>query len=200
LVTRGRLTHIEDREEVLYARIRGERHPLRAMADLLRQVSRGVDDPLRAGILRALDDEVARFDEVVSVVEEVAERVFRGRAESRVTAVYGGRTRWEYVPPSRDYPYASQLISYGLRYGKVLHETKLMLELTINTERRSASLRATAYVDLLALRSELRESEEGRLFIAFLDELAGVFGVRDIRFGSAELYSRRRVVRGAWGA
>jgi hypothetical protein len=196
LVPRGRLTHIEERGEVLYARIRGERRELRAMADLLRQVSRGVDDPLRVGILRVLDDEVARFDEVLGVVGELAERVFRGRAESRVT-VYGGRTRWEYVPPSRDYPYASQLISYELRYGKVLHETELFLELRINTERRSASLRATAHMDLLNLRSELRKSEEGRLFIAFLDMLAEVFGVRDIRFGSAELYSRRRVVRGA---
>jgi len=154
------------------------------------------DDRLRGGILRALDDEVARFDEVVSVVEEVAEHVFRGRAEARVLT-YGYRTRYEYVPPSRDYPYARQHISHELRYGKAILQTILSLELTINTVRWSASLRATAYVDLLGLRSELRESEDGRLFIAFLDELAGVFGVRGIRFGYAELYSRLRVVRGA---
>ena len=196
---RGRLTHIEDREEAVLAVVRGGRHALMAITSLLgERLWRGDrwDDRLRGGILRVLDDEVARFDEVVSVVEELAEHVFRGRAESRVT-VYGGRTRWEYVPPSRDYPYATERISHELSYGKADLHTILTLELTINTNRWSASLRATAHVDLLGLRSELRESEDGRLFIAFLEELAGVFGVRDIRFGHAELYSRLRVVRGA---
>ena len=199
MVPRGRLTHIEDREGTVLAIVRGGRHTLMAITSLLgERLWRGDrwDDRLRGGILRALDDEVARFDEVVSVVEEVAEHVFRGRAEARVLT-YGYRTRYEYVPPSRDYPYARQHISHELRYGKAILQTILSLELTINTVRWSASLRATAYVDLLGLRSELRESEDGRLFIAFLDELAGVFGVRGIRFGYAELYSRLRVVRGA---
>jgi hypothetical protein len=183
LVPRGRLTHIEDREGTVLAVVRGGRHTLMAITSLLGErlwSGDRWDDRLRGGILRVLDDEVARFDEVVSVVEEVAEHVFRGRAEARVLTY--------------DYPYARQNISHELRYGKAALHTILSLELTI---RRSASLRATAYVDLLGLWSELRESEDGRLFIAFLDELAGVFGVRDIRFGSAELYSRRRVVRGA---
>jgi hypothetical protein len=195
LVSRGRLTHIEDREGTVFAVVRGGRRALMAITSLLgERLWSGEDDRLRGGILRVLDDEVARFDEVVSVVEELAEHVFRGRAEARVLT-YGYRTRYEYTPPSRDYPYARQHILHTLGYGKAALRTILTLELTINTDRRSASLRATADVELLGLWPELRGSEDGRLFIAFLDELAGVFGVRGIRFGSAELYSRRRVVR-----
>jgi hypothetical protein len=161
---------------------RGEFELHRETFESLREVlgERGLER-----LLRTIDSDLGRYEDVVSVIEELAEHVFRGRMQTRLSLPYG---------------IAHTIDVWGLR-GSV--ETIFDYDMQIIAERYGGP-RRVEYEAGIRLENGVAGGEEdaARLLALFFDELAGILGVPEVRklkkerYTSVELYENRRRFRG----
>lgn len=87
---RVRLSHVEiDGESGRGAiTVRGHRHEFKLYHDVWGRLAEVLDERRLTALLRTLDDDLGRYEDVVSVVEEVADHVFRGRIRTRISVGY----------------------------------------------------------------------------------------------------------------
>jgi hypothetical protein len=183
---RVRLSHVEiDGESGRGAiTVRGHRHEFKLYHDVWGRLAEVLDERRRTALLRTLDDDLGRYEDVVSVVEEVAEHVFRGRIRTRI---------------SMGYTIEHTIEAEGLR-GSV--DTLFDHNLDILPEGYWGPRRV---VYEAGIRIENAVTGGGgdalRLLGLFFDELAGILGVPEVgrlkqgRDTAVELYENRRTFR-----
>jgi predicted DNA-binding ribbon-helix-helix protein len=184
---RVRLSHVEiDGESGRGAiTVHGHRHEFKLYHDVWGRLAEVLDERRLAALLRTLDDDLGRYEDVVSVVGEVAEHVFRGRIRTRISV---------------GYTIVHTIEAEGLR-GSV--ETIFDHNLHIFAERYGGP-RRVEYEAGIRLENGVSGGEEDamRLLDLFFDELAGILGVPEVgglkkaRYTSVELYENRRRFRG----
>jgi hypothetical protein len=136
-------------------------------------------------LLRTIDSDLGRYEDVVSVIEEVAEHVFRGRIRSRISVGYTieHTIEAEGLQGSVDTLFDHDLHIFDERYGgprRVEYEAGIRIENAITGGGGDAP----------------------RLLGLFFDELAGILGVPEVgrlkqgRDTAVELYENRRRFRG----
>jgi len=184
---RVRLSHVEIDEESGRGAItiRGHRHEFKLHHDVWGRLAEVLDERGLTALLRTLDDDLGRYEDVVSVVEEVAERVFRGRIRTRISV---GGTIFHTIEAEGFQGSVETLFDHNLR---IIHENY-------------AGRRRVEYEAGIRLENGVWGGEEGalRLLDLFFDELAGILGVPEVgglkkaRYTSVELYENRRRFRG----
>jgi hypothetical protein len=147
-----------------------------------------------AALLRTIEDDYGRFADVASVVEEVAEQIFRGGVQAATyrplaaEVIDGFSFKLSYLVKRRIYMEGvSGFLDIDFSvYCKDLRGRLARYEAEIILERSSSGGRGDAL----------------RLLDLLLDELAGILGVPEVgglkkaRYTSVELYENRRRFRG----
>jgi hypothetical protein len=160
----GRLRHIDLSGAGITVRLRDKRidlrgHSLYFARDLL-------DERGYHLLLATLDEDIARYGDVVSVVEELADHAFRGEWRGHLFYSRGGSLEF------------SHTVLMGAAPDTVLRVVLVFSARLSHPRRSGASLvyeaRIEAFGDLIAFRESRGRGLE--LAGAFLRELAGLFG------------------------
>jgi len=165
--------------------VRGHRHEFKLQHDVWGRLAEVLDERRLTALLRTLDDDLGRYEDVVSVVEELAEHVFRGRMRARISVGYTieHTIEAEGLQGSVDTLFDHNLDIFAERYGgprRVEYEAGIRIENAVTGGGGDAL----------------------RLLGLFFDELAGILGVPEVgrlkqgRDTAVELYENRRRFRG----
>jgi hypothetical protein len=178
-----RLRHLElTPDGYVAARIRGSLHLVPQATELLVAVMRlGIRGTWR--LLRELDEDVARFEDVAKVAEELAEHVFRGSVSSTIRDAHS-ELRW----------------TFGVGRS---HAVGVDLRPSFLEGRWVDAVRYESEIVLWVLRRwQWRDDEAERMVSLYLRELAEILGVpeaADAGIGAREavLYSNTLTIRAA---
>jgi hypothetical protein len=165
--------------------VHGHRHEFKLQHDVWGSLREVLDERRLTALLRTLDDDLGRYEDVVSVVEEVAEHVFRGRIRTHLSVGYTieHTIEAEGLQGSVDTLFDHNLHIFAERYGgprRVEYEAGIRIENAITGGGGDAL----------------------RLLGLFFDELAGILGDPEVgrlkqgRDTAVELYENRRRFRG----